>query len=76
MEQQGQSSIGVANMQEDRTIVLRLCSVYEDGMIAHGYFTYAPADKDYASVLTHLGELRPGQSTAVPPWPDKSRGLP
>lgn len=71
MEQQGQSSIGVAKMQEDRTIVLRLRAESEDGATGEGYFTYASGDKDYESVLRHVGGLVPGQSKPVPPWSDE-----
>jgi hypothetical protein len=63
-------SIGAAEMRADRTIVLRLRAETEDGATGEGYFTYAPTDTDYESVLRHLGGLEPGESKPVPPWPD------
>lgn len=63
-------SIGVATMQADRTLVLRLRAETEDGATGEGYFTYAPGDADYESVLVHVGGLAPGQSKPVAPWPD------
>jgi hypothetical protein len=71
-ERRGQESIGVATMQADGTLVLRLRAETEDGATGEGYFTYAPGDTDYASVLQHLGGLAPGESKPVPPWPDES----
>lgn len=70
MDEHGQASIGVATMQDDRTIVLRLRAETEDGATGEGYFTYAPDDENYESVLGHVGGLEPGQSKPVPPWPD------
>lgn len=65
-----EESIGVATMRADGTIVLQLRAETDDGAIGDGYFTYAPTDKDYDSVLEHLGGLKPGESKPVPPWPD------
>jgi hypothetical protein len=58
------STIGVAKMLDDRTIVLDL---YHPAM---AQLTYAPSHPQYASTLRHLGGLRPGESKGVPPWPD------
>lgn len=57
-------------MNRNRTIVLRLRAESPDGAEGEGLITYAPDDKDYASVLEHLGGLEPGMSKPVPPWPD------
>ena len=65
-----QESIGVATMDADRKIALRLRAETDDGAVGEGYFTYAPDDKDYESVLRHIGGLEPGESKPVPPWPD------
>ena len=70
MMEEGQP-IGVATMQADRTLVLRLRAETEDGATGEGYFTYAPGDVDYAPVLQHVGGLEPGESKPVPPWPDE-----
>jgi len=65
-------SVGVATMTADGTIVLRLRAETEDGAIGEGRFSYAPTDKDYRSVLDHLGGLEPGESKPVPPWPESA----
>jgi len=65
-----QQSIGMATMDENRTIALRLRAETEDGAEGEGYFTYAPTDEGYESVLRHIGGLEPGESKPVPPWPD------
>jgi hypothetical protein len=56
--------IGDAKMLDDGTIVLDLRHP------AWAQKKYAPSDPEYASVLKHLGGLRPGESKGVPPWPD------
>lgn len=63
-------SIGTATMNDDGTLVLRLRAEAEDGTVGEGFFTYAPGDPDYESVLKHLGGMKPGESRAVPPWDD------
>lgn len=57
-------------MKEDGTIVLRLRAETDDGASGEALFTYSPADKDYASILRHLGGLEPGATKLVPPWPN------
>ena len=63
-------SIGEARMELDGTIVLRLRAESEDGTVGEGLLRYQPADREYASVLEHLGGLQPGETKPVPPWPD------
>ena len=60
------SSIGMAAMREDGTLVLDLRG--PGG--AEARVTYGTSDARYASVLAHLGGLVPGESKPVPPWPD------
>ena len=64
-----QESIGMATMNADRTIALRLRAETDDDAEGEGYFTYSPTDTDYESVLRHIGGLEPGESKPVPPWP-------
>jgi hypothetical protein len=71
MDERDQPTIGVATMQEDRTIALRLRAESDDGATGEGYFTYAPGDPDYDAVRQHVGGLEPGQSKPVPPWADE-----
>jgi hypothetical protein len=60
-------SIGVATMADDGTIRMRLRSL-PPGPIAEGEFVYKPEDRDYQSVIEHLGGLARGQSKPVKPW--------
>ena len=64
-------SIGQATMEPDGTVVLRLRAEAADGAEGDAQLRYGPADEDYASVLGHLGGLRPGETKPVPPWPDR-----
>jgi hypothetical protein len=56
--------IGRARMLADGTIVLALM------VPAHAQLTYPPSHPQYASVLSHLGGMKPGEEKPVPPWPD------
>lgn len=60
------SSIGVALMKDDGTLVLDLRG--PGG--AEARMTYATTDERYASILEHLGGIAPGETKPVPPWPD------
>jgi hypothetical protein len=62
--------IGQATMEADGTIVLMLRA---EGPMVMGdaLLRYPPGDKDYENVKKHIGGLEPGQSKAVPPWPDR-----
>ena len=62
-------SIGSASMKDDGTLVLRLRAEAEDGTVGEGYFTYAPDHAEYATILEHVGPLKPGEETSVRPWP-------
>ncbi len=68
---EGSPAIGVATMNADRSIALRLRAETDDGATGEGYFTYAPTDDGYQSVLEHIGSLEPGESKPVAPWPDE-----
>jgi hypothetical protein len=56
-------------MNHDGTIILRLRAETDDGASGEALFTYSPTDKDYASILEHIGGLQPGVTKPVPPWP-------
>lgn len=70
MNDENPQSIGQASMKEDGTIVLMLRAETDDGALGDTLFTYPPTDKEYNSILQHLGGLVPGESKPVPPWPD------
>ncbi len=61
-------AIGEAWLETDGTITLHLRQT-ADGMPLTATFTYKTDDKDYESVLEHLGGLKPGETKLVPPWP-------
>jgi hypothetical protein len=63
------ASIGVATMDGSGTIVLQL-RANDGGIHGHARLVYPPTHPEYASILGHLGGLRPGESKPVPPWPD------
>ena len=60
-------SIGVAHMDQDGVIVLRIRSL-PPGPIAEGEFRYAPGDPEYDNIKQHLGGIAPGESKSVRPW--------
>ncbi len=60
-------SIGVATMADDKTITLQVRALDPDKII-ESLLVYKPGDRDYQSILTHLGGLAPGQSKPVRPW--------
>jgi len=63
-------SIGSATMNADRTIVLRL-RAEKPGTVGDATIEYRPTDRDYDSVLKHIGGLQPGETKPVPPWPGR-----
>lgn len=66
-------AIGEATMRDDETIVVNLYRVSncEGPFIQpHAQFVYPPSHPSYRRILEHLGGLKPGESTLVPPWPD------
>ena len=62
------SSIGIATMTADGTIVLNLRADGPGGAIGEARLTYPKSHKDYESVLEHLGGLKPGETKSVAPW--------
>ena len=66
------TSIGMATMLQDGSIVLDLGLEEEDGTVGDGRLVYAPTDEHYEEVLAHLGGLEIGESKSVPPWVDEN----
>jgi hypothetical protein len=64
------AACAAAPPRHDGTIVLMLRA---EGPMVMGdaLLRYPPGDKDYENVKKHIGGLEPGQSKAVPPWPDR-----
>lgn len=65
-----QQIIGVAWMEEDGTIVLRLRAEGPDGLRGTGMLTYPKNHPQYAEIMAHVGPLEPGEHKPVAPWPD------
>jgi hypothetical protein len=63
------SSIGVATMAADGTITLQLRAEGAGGTIGDAVFVYKPGDKMYAEIKRHIGDIKPGETKPVPPWP-------
>jgi hypothetical protein len=61
--------IGSATMAADGTITLDLMARGDRGQVGEARFVYRPGDKDYQSILDHVGPLKPGESKPVRPWP-------
>ena len=66
-----QEQVGIATMLEDGALQLQLRSVEADGTIAEALLTVFPQEARYASMLAHLGPLRPGQTCKIRPFPDR-----
>lgn len=66
------TSIGVARMLADGTIVLMLRAEGADGALGDGQVTYQPTNPEYTTVRDHLGpNLKPGGvEVPVAPFPD------
>ena len=61
------ASIGVAHMDKDGTITLRIRSL-PPGPIAESTLTFKPGDAKYEEIKTHLRGIAPGEYKPVPPW--------
>ena len=64
------SSIGVATMEADGTISLRLMATAPGGTSGEALIRYPRQHKEYARVLAHLPGIKPGDTKPVPPFPD------
>jgi hypothetical protein len=62
--------IGTATMDRNGTIVLRLRATAESGIIGHAKLIYPAAHRRYQEIVRHVGDLRPGETKLVAPWPD------
>ena len=68
-ERKSTNSIGVAKILNDGTLVLQLRAETAGGTTGEALLSYPPSHPEYEAILKHVGPLRPGESTAVPPWP-------
>ena len=65
-----EESIGVATMEADGTIVLRLIARGPGGLRGEGVLRYPVDRPKYQEILDHVGPLKPGELRPVAPWPD------
>jgi hypothetical protein len=63
------TSIGIATMEEDGTILLQLRAEVPGGLVGDACLRLPPGDPHYDEILQHLGGLRKGETKPVPPWP-------
>ena len=75
-ESLNQPSVGVATMDNDGTIVLRLRAEGDGRTVAESELRIKPKDPNYDSTLQHLGGLKAGETKLVPPWPDHPQAQP
>ncbi len=61
--------IGIARMREDGTIELHLAATSPGGAIGDALILVSPSEERYDSVRTHVGEIPPGGSVPVRPFP-------
>ena len=66
---QNAASIGVATMSADGAITLQLRAEDSRGTVGDAVFVYKPGDKMYAEIKQHIGDIKPGETKPVPPWP-------
>ena len=66
---QNAAGIGVATMSADGAITLQLRAEGAGGTVGDAVFVYKPGDPMYAEVKQHIGDIKPGETKPVPPWP-------
>jgi hypothetical protein len=67
---QDSASIGVAWLEPDGTIVMRLIARGAGGMTGEGFLRYPRLHPQYKEILEHVGPLQPGEVRPVAPWSD------
>lgn len=68
--EEGKRYIGQAWMEADGTIRMNLRAEGPSGIVGHSLLEYAPSHPEYDEILKHLGPMKPGETRAVPAWPD------
>jgi hypothetical protein len=64
-------SIGIAKMDQQRTIILELRAETGEGDRGCAQLKYPSQHPQYDAILAHVGDLSPGQWVEVEPWPDE-----
>jgi hypothetical protein len=67
-------SIGVAWLESDGTLVMQLRAEEPGKARGDALLRYKPDNPDYHRMLEHIGNLKPGQTNPVPPWPQGTPG--
>ncbi len=63
-------SVGIATMDPDGTLRLRLRTETAAGMVGEMLQLVPPDDPRHAATLAHLGGMVPGRSKPIPPFPE------
>ncbi len=61
-------TIGMATMTDDRTLILDLRADGPAGAIGDARFVYPPSHPQYQEILSHIGDIKPGEQKPVAPW--------
>ena len=61
-------SIGIAEIKEDGTIVLKLRAEGPIGIRGDAMFEYTPNHPEYKNILEHIEGIRPGEEKPIPPF--------
>lgn len=61
-------AFGVATMQADGTLVLRLRSDGPHGERGEQEVVYKPDNPRYHAILAHVGDIKPGEKKKIAPW--------
>ena len=67
--EQEERTIGTATLQPDGTIRLFLVAVADDGTRGEAMIVVGPDEERYQSIRDHLGDMQPGDSVFVKPFP-------
>ena len=63
--------IGDAHMAADGTLTLNLVGYGCRGEIGHAQIVFPTSHPRYREILSHIGEIRPGEIKGVRPWRDR-----
>jgi len=70
---QEEPNIGTATILEDGTIHLFLIARADDGTHGEAMIVVSPEEARYQRIRDHLGDLKPGDSVFVKPFPPTQR---
>ena len=62
-------SIGTAQLLDDGSLMLRLRAV-SGTTVGEGNLRITPSDPQYDEIRRHIGDIAPGETKLVAPWPE------